>query len=104
MKKLIALLLALIAVFALSTTAIASAPDNLITKEQAKEIALDHAGYDEAQVRFSKAKLDIDDGRYEYEGKAYLDGYEYEFEINAASGVIINWDSEPIEYDDDDVI
>jgi len=46
--------------------------------------------------------LERDDGRQEYEGTAYLDGYEYEFEINAASGVITNWDKEVIEYDDDD--
>ncbi len=93
MKKLIALLLALIAVFALSTTAIASAPDNLITKEQAKEIALDHAGYDAAQVRFIKAKLDIDDGRYEYEIEFRADGnIEYDYTINAENGRIVDFD------------
>lgn len=41
--------------------------------------------------------LEEDDGRYEYEGTAILDGYEYEFEINANSGVIINWEKERID-------
>ncbi len=49
-----------------------------------------------------KLKLEKDDGIYIYEGEAILGGYEYEFEINASSGVIIDWDKERIDDDDDD--
>ena len=33
-------------------------------------------------------------GRYVYEGEAILGDYEYEFEIDANSGVIIDWEKE----------
>ena len=50
--------------------------------------------------------LHKDDGKSVYEGTAVLSGYEYEFEINAASGVIIDWDKEKLEkadsHSDDD--
>ncbi len=41
-----------------------------------------------------KLKLEKDDGRYVYEGEAILGDYEYEFEIDANSGVIIDWEKE----------
>lgn len=70
----------------------------LISEEEAKDIVRGKIPGAEI-VEFH---LEKDDGKYEYEGSAHLDGYEYEFEINAASGVITNWDKEIIEYDDDD--
>lgn len=93
MKKLIALLLALLVVFSLSASAFAAAPENLISKDRAKEIALDHAGYEESEVRFIKAKLDRDDGRYEYEIEFRADGnLEYDYSINAVNGNIVEYD------------
>ena len=50
----------------------------------------------------TKLKLEKDDGRYIYEGEAVLNGYEYEFEIDAYSGVIVDWDKDRIDDDDDD--
>ena len=38
----------------------------------------------------------------EYEGQATLGDYEYDFEINAASGVIINFEKELKDNDIDD--
>ena len=35
---------------------------------------------------------DIDDGRIEYEGSIYHDGYEYEFEVDGATGNILKWE------------
>ncbi|MDD3867003.1 MAG: PepSY domain-containing protein, partial [Eubacteriales bacterium] len=55
-----------------------------------------------------KIELERDDGRLYYEGEARLAGYEYEFEIDAYTGVIIDWDADEIDdddyddYDDDD--
>jgi len=72
--------------------------NGLLTEAEAKDIVW--AKIPGAEI--VEFYLERDDGIQEYEGTAYLDGYEYEFEINAASGVIINWDKEPIEYDDDD--
>ena len=69
---------------------------NQISLDQAKKTALDHAGLNENEVRFSSAKLENDDGKYEYDIEFYKDNVEYEYEINAVSGEII--DSE-IDYD-----
>lgn len=69
-----------------------------ISLEKAKSIVL--AKIPGATI--TKLKLERDDGIYVYEGEAILGNYEYEFEINASSGVIIDWDKERIEDDDDD--
>lgn len=35
---------------------------------------------------------EYDDGRLEYEGSLYYNGYEYEFEIDGATGNILKWE------------
>ena len=54
-----------------------------------------------ADVTFSKAKLDNDDGRLEYEIEFFRDGTEYDYTIDAASGSILEWESERQDVDDD---
>jgi len=49
----------------LSVNENATRTDN-VTADQAKEIALTHAGYTKAKVTFIKAKLATDDSRHEY--------------------------------------
>lgn len=68
-------------------------PSEYVGKKGAEDIVL--AQLPGAQV--GKIKLDKDDGRAVYEGKAWLDGWEYEFEIDAVSGEILDWDSEPMD-------
>ena len=41
-------------------------------------------------------KLDYDDGRPEYEGKIIYGGTEYEFTIDAASGIVTEWEAETL--------
>ncbi|MBQ1934111.1 MAG: PepSY domain-containing protein, partial [Clostridia bacterium] len=41
-----------------------------------------------------KTELDKDDGKYVYEVSFKKDGVEYDYEIDAASGKIIEFDSE----------
>lgn len=72
-----------------------------ISVDKAKETATGHAGLKVADVTFSKAKLDNDDGRLEYEIEFFRDGVEYEYTIDAASGSILEWESERQEVDDD---
>lgn len=62
--------------------------------EQAKSIAVDHAGFSVSEVSFSKAKLEKEDGNLVYEIKFYKDGMEYEYEIHATTGEILKFDSE----------
>lgn len=66
-----------------------SGQTGIITLDEAKKIALDHAGLKESDVRFAKAELDYDDGRAEYEIEFYLGQTEYEYEIDASSGMIL---------------
>lgn len=62
--------------------------------EQAKSIAASHAGFSASDVTFSKVKLEEEDGQAVYEIKFYKDGIEYEYEISAASGEVLKFESE----------
>ena len=64
---------------------------------QAKAIALEHAGVAEANARFHKVHLDTDDGRREYDIEFRVGNVEYEYEIDAQSGRILDHDKD---YDD----
>ena len=73
-----------------------------ITVEEAKTIALEHAGLTADAVTFVKAKQDYDDGRLVYEiefvttsGNGYL---EYDYEIDAATGSILSYDYDAESY------
>ena len=73
-----------------------------ITVEEAKTIALSHAGLTADAVTFVKAKQDYDDGRLVYEiefvttsGNGYL---EYDYEIEAATGSILSYDYDAESY------
>lgn len=63
-----------------------------ITVEQAKEIALNHAGQTADAVSFEKAKSDYDDGRAVYEIEFRAGTTEYEYEIDAQTGDILEYD------------
>lgn len=63
-----------------------------ITLDEAKAIALEHAGFTADQVRFTKSKLDRDDGTDEYEIEFKANGAEYEYKINAFTGKIVEYD------------
>ena len=41
---------------------------------------------------FRELKLDRDDGRAVYEGEMYSNGTQYEFEIDAVTGAVLDWD------------
>lgn len=60
--------------------------------DKAKAIALEHAGFTENEISFSKAKLENDDGYTVYEVEFYKDRMEYEYKIDAATGEIIEYD------------
>lgn len=73
---------------------IAGEGSNTVGKDSAKEIALAHAGFSEAEVTLQKVALDRDDGRNEYEIEFRKDGVKYEYEIDARSGEIISYDKD----------
>lgn len=66
-----------------------------ITEDQARQIALDHAGLSASQVTFLKSSLDYDDGRQVYDVEFYSSDYtEYDYEIDATTGDILSYDSD----------
>ncbi|MCC8027714.1 MAG: PepSY domain-containing protein [Clostridium sp.] len=65
-----------------------------VTLVQAQQTALDRVpGADASHIRI---KTDMDDGRTVYEGKIVYDNVEYEFEIDASTGTVLEWDSESV--------
>ena len=66
--------------------------DGVISQEEAVKIVLDRVqGATENDVRIS---LDQDDGRQIYEGEIYYNQTEYEFELNAQTGEVLEWSEE----------
>lgn len=77
-----------------TTSAAAEQKGDFIGVDSAKQKALSHAGLNSADVRFTKVKFDKDDGISVYEIEFISGRYEYEYEINAETGKIIDWDKE----------
>ena len=63
-----------------------------VTIEQAKEIALKHANLTSDKVSFIRTEADIDNGVEKYDIEFYYENKEYDYEINAANGQIIEYD------------
>ena len=60
------------------------------TMDAAKTTALADAGLTEGEVTFTKEKLDWDDGVAVYDIEFYTADREYEYEINATTGIIMD--------------
>lgn len=60
--------------------------------EKAREIVLNHAGLSSNEVIFSKVELDVDYGFATYEIEFYYQYYEYDYEVNAATGEILKYE------------
>lgn len=65
-----------------------------ITEEAAKKAALSHAGVSEEQAERITVRPDREDGIYEVE--FYVSGIEYDYEISAISGEVVQFEKEPI--------
>ncbi len=68
-----------------------------IDMDTAKTIALADAGLNAADVTFTKQELDWDDGKAEYEVEFYTAEKEYEYEIDAFTGLIVDRSMEIIQ-------
>lgn len=66
--------------------------DVAVSREQAMQTALERVpGATESDIRM---ELDNDDGQYKYEGDIIYDQREYEFEIDANTGTVLEWSEE----------
>lgn len=94
MKKLLVLLLV---VLSLTLT---SCGKGLISKDEAKDAALKHAGFKTEDVNFVKTEYDSDDGKSVYEVEFYTKDFkEYDYEIDAKTGEVISFDEDAEDYD-----
>lgn len=75
-----------------------SSSSDYIGIDRAKTIALKHAGLSTSDVLFTKAKLDTDDGVRTYEIEFLSGDREYEYEIHAYTGELLDMSNE---YTDD---
>ena len=66
----------------------------LLSKDQAIAVALNHAGLDRDQVEFDDIERDEDDGRIIWEIEFDAGSYEYEYEIDAETGNILDHEKE----------
>lgn len=69
----------------------AASQDDLISADKAKQIALAKAPDGTTVV---KCELDRDDGRYVYEVEMRNGNMEYECDVNAVTGVIVDWEAD----------
>ncbi len=65
-----------------------------IGSEKAKEIALSNAGAKESEVQGLRVEREYDDGKIEYSVEFRFNSKEYEYEINGATGVITDRETE----------
>ena len=73
-----------------TTSASTTSSSNYIGTEKAKSIALKDSGVSASKATFEKAKLDKEDGVYVYEVEFRSGNMEYEYEINAKTGKILD--------------
>lgn len=67
-----------------------------LTLEEAKAAALKKANLNDNQVTWGPVYKEHDDGRLIFKGEFYYNTLEYEFEMDVATGRIVDWDVESI--------
>ena len=70
----------------------ATKKSDYIGMDKAKQIAFNHAGVNGANARFDDQEFDIDDGVPSYELEFDVNGNEYEYDIHAVSGAILDYE------------
>lgn len=71
-----------------------NAQTNKITEQEALAVALDHAGVEESNLTSQCIKKEWDDGKEVYDIEFYADGKEYDYEISADDGSVLQADFE----------
>ena len=71
-----------------------AATAGLITEARAKEIALNHAGLAEADIKYVRCQLSKENSVYVYNVEFYQGHTEYDFSIEAKTGKILSYDND----------
>lgn len=72
-------------------------PQNAISQEDALLIALGHMGYTLEEIEEFETEYEFDDPIHIYEISFETTTYEYEYEINAITGIIVSYEISEIE-------
>ena len=72
----------------------AGLPENVISPEEAQQIALKQAGFTADQVSRMRAEFEYDDRIPQYDVSFREGRWEYEFEIHAETGEILSWEKD----------
>lgn len=75
-----------------SGTAAPSKEQGAVTSDEARTIALQHAGVTESDLRFIQVKEDYENGVPVYEVEFYAGNQEYDYDIVKATGEILKYD------------
>ena len=67
--------------------------DDLISEDEAIEIVTNRVPGSSAK-EIKSFELEYDDGRWQYEGELVHKGVEYEFEIDAQNGNVLDWETD----------
>jgi len=84
-----AIIVAVCMVVVIVAACVIAVKSTLITKAEAKTVALRDTGLSEAEASALRTWLEFDDGRFQYEVDFYSNGTEYEYLIQAKDGEII---------------
>ena len=76
------------------TIPITPSDDGKLTKRDAEATALTHAGLDPNHISFLYTKYDTDDGVPQYEVNFRMDDYEYEINVHAETGEILEFEKD----------
>lgn len=71
--------------------------DTIISEDEAKGIALKDANLKDSEISKFRIKLERDDGIQKYDIDFNSGKHEYDYEIDATSGKILEKDEEPID-------
>ena len=68
-----------------------AAPANLLTEDEAKTLALTHAGFTAGQVRHLRVEPELYDRVPHYDVEFEEGRWEYEYEIHAETGAVLSF-------------
>ena len=74
----------------------AAGGETAVSEASAKEIALAHAKVAEADAAFYRSVIDTDRGISRYEIEFTANGYEYDYEVDCASGEILKFEKDKV--------
>lgn len=73
---------------------VSSPSEETISADEAKAIALNHAGFTEGDIRGYRAELDRERSGLVYEIEFVAGNYEYDYEVDAVSGAVLKAEKE----------